>query len=76
MKTRPNTNCLVGFRCPECGSYGNFWIDAMILARVLMSDNGTVEQDVQSTDWDDDSAVECLTCGHSATVSEFTGGKK
>jgi len=66
-----NTNCLVGFRCPECGSYGPFWIDAVIHARVLLSDAGTVEEDPSSTEWEDSAECSCQECDHSATVQDF-----
>jgi hypothetical protein len=70
-KKNPNTNCLEGFQCPACKSYGNFWINAMILARVLMSDMGTVEEQPTSTDWDEDSEVTCDSCGRVGIVAEF-----
>jgi len=69
--SNPNTNCLDGWKCPACGSYGDFKIDASIDVRVIMSDEGTVEEQVSSTVWDGYSWAACCECGHEATVKDF-----
>jgi DNA-directed RNA polymerase subunit RPC12/RpoP len=68
-----NENCLQGIRCPNCGSYGDFWIrGATITADVLMSDDGTVETENENTDWTPLTEMECVECGHSGPAKEFT----
>lgn len=68
----PNENCLQGFECPECGSYGPFRIGATVSGETLVMDDGTegVEGDVE---WSDDSTCRCTDCGHSSTVRNFRG---
>lgn len=67
----PNTNCLAGLRCPECGSYGPFWINVTIHAEVLMCDDGTEDTKTQNTDWDDESDFRCSECRHTGTGKDF-----
>ena len=71
-KTNPNTNCLEGMACPECGSFGPFKISVTQAGIVLVYDDGTEDIDSDGIDWDDNSRCECL-CGHVATVGEFCG---
>ena len=33
--SNPNTNCLEGLRCPECGSYAPFGIGTLLIRRRL-----------------------------------------
>lgn len=65
----PNTNCLEGFQCPECGSFGPFRIDASVT--VLVHDDGT--EQCGDTEWEDTSRCICHECDHVATVGEFCG---
>lgn len=65
----PNTNCLAGKRCPECGSYGPFNIQVTVMMEV--SDDGTGDP-TGDTEWDEQSPCECRECSHTATVAEFT----
>jgi len=67
-----NDNCLQGFECPKCGSLGPFWIQAVMRAEILMSDDGTVEEKDMSTDWEEDSDCRCPECGYEAWVLDFT----
>jgi hypothetical protein len=65
----PNTNCLEGMRCPSCGSYGPFQMEANIV--VLVSDEGT--QDAGGDyEWDLDHSCKCEECSHAATIGDFT----
>lgn len=71
-KENPNENCLDGFKCPKCGSFGPFRIRATVSGETLVSDDGTegVEGDVE---WADTSSCRCVDCGHAGTVREFQG---
>lgn len=69
----PNTNCLQDMRCPECGSYGPFWISVTILGTVLMSDAGTIEERIDSTDWEDNDSCRCADCGYDGVAKDFYG---
>lgn len=62
-----NSNCLTGFRCPECGSEGPFSIEALSLFTVY--DEGT--DDHSDVQWDDNSYCQCVECCHSGTVLTF-----
>lgn len=66
-----NENCLVGWKCPKCGSEGPFYIDAVLHASILINDDGTMEEDVTATDWDDDSRAQCYKCDLEGVVSDF-----
>lgn len=62
-----NSNCLTGFRCPECGSEGPFSIEALSLFTVY--DEGT--DDHSDVQWDDNSYCQCVMCGDSGKVRNF-----
>jgi hypothetical protein len=67
-----NTNCLKGWKCPECGSEEPFKIFSVtITADIVLSDDGTVEDDVHNTDWEKWSPAECMECGHEGRVIDF-----
>lgn len=66
------TNCLKGWKCPKCGNVESFYIDVTIRARVLMTDDGTLEEDQLETMWEPENDVECGECGYQATVADFT----
>ena len=67
--TNPNTNCLEGMRCPDCGSYGPFEIAATITVEV--SDEGT-EDLSGGYGWSAASFCRCNYCDHTGTVDTFT----
>lgn len=67
-----NNNCLRGYECPECSSEGPFWIDAMITARVLMSDEGTIKEQDTQTDWEMNSLFKCSDCEFEGKAEEFS----
>jgi len=70
--SNPNDNCLEGWQCHKCKSYGPFYISAVSRVLVLMSDEGTVESRTEDTDWEDDYYARCVECNHAATVEYFT----
>lgn len=60
-------NCLAGWRCPRCKSYGPFAVT--IKATVIMDDDGfDVEGD---TEFEDDSFARCENCELAGTVKDF-----
>jgi len=65
--TEENSNCLSGYRCPECGSTGPF--RAASTCMMVWDDDGTDE----ATDCEllKNGACTCLCCEHSATVADF-----
>ena len=74
-KENPNENCLEGFQCPTCGSYGPFRIWTTKAGEVVVHDDGT-EEDQNSfgdTIWSDEAGCRCCDCGNSGTVREFNG---
>ena len=62
-----NTNVLIGFQCPNCGSLGPFQIAAKSWFKVYDSGTGSFTD----VEWDDDSAVICCACYHEGTVKSF-----
>ena len=68
----PNTNCLEGMRCPQCGSYGPFSIDATVT--VTVTDEGT-DDDGCDYEWHAASRCFCNECRHVGTVATFTEAK-
>ncbi len=63
-----NSNCLEGFRCPECGSYEPF--DIEVNATITVYDNG--HGDAEHTEWDENSSCICVECGRAGIVDDFT----
>ena len=66
-----NENCLEGWACPKCHSQGPFSIDAVITCQVLMSDEGTIEENIEHTGWEPDSNVRCPECDFHGDVKTF-----
>ena len=66
----PNTNCLEGWQCPDCKSYGDFRVYVSQL--VILSDDGTDYADGSDTDYDNSSFAQCIQCGKQATVGYFS----
>lgn len=66
----PNVNCLAGFRCPKCGSYGPFQIAATCWVDVTDAGTG----DPTEFEWDEDSPCVCSECKHSSNVGGFRHG--
>ena len=65
-----NTNCLVGIRCPSCGSEGPFIIEATV--QVVMSDEGS-EYGEGDLHWDEESYMRCAECDFDGTAADFSG---
>jgi hypothetical protein len=64
----PNANCLYGWKCPDCHSYGPFEISVTFLC--TMTDEGT-EEYYGDTNYDRDSFARCIKCSTRATVRYF-----
>lgn len=62
--TNPNVNCLEGWQCPNCGSYGPFNVACETIVRLW--DDGSDQ--VGDLDFDEDSWAGCVACGHDGTV--------
>ena len=71
MSDNPNTNCLIGFQCPECGSFGPFHIE--VTTMMLVHDDGSdFHGDI---DYQAESRCTCDDCGTDGTVNDFLGGR-
>lgn len=68
----PNTNCLAGVQCPNCGHTSGFRIVGT--AEFLVTDDGTDE--FKDVEWTGNSAITCNLCGHVGKVSQFTKPEK
>lgn len=64
----PNTNCLAGMSCPQCNSFGPYYIS--ITTSVRVDDSGTTDYG-HDKEWDDDSPCLCNDCGFEGTVLAF-----
>lgn len=69
----PNTNCLEGWQCPECGSFGPFDITASAVFHV--TDDGA-EYGGCGVEWEDENYACCAECDKLGTVSMFTCKRK
>lgn len=67
QKRTENENCLIGMKCPECGSLEPFDIHSQIIVKVY--DGGTDEY--RSVEWTDESLCMCCSCQHLGTVTGF-----
>ncbi|OQW34118.1 MAG: hypothetical protein A4E19_18750 [Nitrospira sp. SG-bin1] len=69
-KNSPNTNCLEGWHCPDCHSWGPFTVE--VTTYVLLWDDGSdLSSDHGSHAYDDASVAICKACGKHATVGDF-----
>lgn len=64
-----NTNCLEGWRCPECGQCDEFKVSAV--QTVTLTDEGTGPVDNADAYYDDESFCMCARCEHEGKVSDF-----
>jgi hypothetical protein len=64
-----NVNYLEGMRCPECGSYEPFIIEASVLVKAW--DDGTEDSYFGDTEWGDASYCKCDECGHEGIAADF-----
>jgi hypothetical protein len=67
--SNPNVNCLIGKRCPKCGSYGPF--ELVVSVRVLLYDNGTDETEDGSIEYDDNALAKCYECQYEGEFGKF-----
>jgi len=67
----PNTNCLAGIECPQCGSEGPFAI--AVTAVAVMHDDGS--EYVESIEWTKTSNISCMDCHNYGMVGEFDAEK-
>jgi hypothetical protein len=67
-----NTNCLVGFSCPQCKSKEPFIIGVSAYATVY--DDGT--EDFEQVEWENKSECQCMTCHYLGTVDDFTNKRR
>ena len=65
----PNSNCLDGKRCPNCGSYGPF--EVVVSMRVLLYDSGAGDAENESIEYDDDSLALCDACRYAGKFGDF-----
>lgn len=66
----PNTNCLEGIRCPECGHEDGFYVRVECTVRLI--DNGIEEcSNHGGYEWDRNTACECEACGRSNIMEAF-----
>lgn len=64
----PNSNCLAGIRCPNCGYELSFVIG--VTGFVHVTDDGFTE--APDADWNDSSFICCEACQSTGTVQAFT----
>ena len=64
----PNSNFLQGKRCPKCGSFGPFSVEAVRYVEV--SDDGTQDTG-NDTEFGSDSAASCCSCFFDARWGRF-----
>jgi len=69
---RGSTNCLAGFRCPDCGNFETFRIEVSAVATV--TDDGI--EITGDTEWNDASFCHCPECERDGVVREFTAGRR
>jgi hypothetical protein len=69
----PNTNCLAGWRCPECGQEDAFKVTITARAVVVVTDDGFSLDEAESTEtsWEGEDWAQCQGCLHEGTVSTF-----
>lgn len=66
----PNENCLEGWQCPDCKSWGPFSVEAR--CRIIVEDDGTdTDWDNGDVEWDRGSIAQCVQCDKTATVDYF-----
>lgn len=63
-----NTNCLAGWKCPNCGNEHEF--DITVTTKMRFTDEGA--GDHEDTTYTDDSPAVCGACNHEGTVALFT----
>lgn len=67
MPPNPNNNCLLGKRCPKCGSYGPFRVTGS--TTFVLHDDGTSGHD--DIEFSENSHAVCAGCAHAAPWAKF-----
>ena len=63
----PNTNCLEGIRCPDCGNEDAFYVEST--AVMYVTDEGAeCRNDIE---WDNDSHAVCPSCEKAGKLADF-----
>lgn len=70
--TNPNTGSLKGMRCPNCGSYGPFGVEISLRTMIEYDDDGKPLSNGDEPIWAEGSACECVECGHTKLLIDFT----
>jgi hypothetical protein len=65
----PNENVLEGFKCPKCGSEGNFKIEVCTVIE-FNDEEGAIDEGADK-EWQPESFCACVACDHAATVKDF-----
>lgn len=68
----PNVNCLIGMKCPKCGSFAPFDIEVSMLQRFDDDGSGWDQPKNQDMEWEQSSHCECVGCKHIGKVADFT----
>lgn len=63
-----NTNCLEGWKCPNCGNEDRFEVEA--ITWVNLTDDGS--EPIGDTEFSQDSLAKCPECETAGTVATFT----
>ena len=72
----PNENCLVGWKCPECGYEEGFKVSVRRDLIVWLFDSGTDDYEGGDTDWDNDAWAACGGCSFEGVVFDFLCGNE
>lgn len=68
--TSPNENCLEGWQCPDCKSWGPFRVQSS--RYVILFDEGTEDDDENGdTEFKSGNFAQCMECDKEATVGYF-----
>ena len=62
----PNSNCLEGMQCPQCGSFEPFAIVATTCCTVCDD-----EAEASDLEWGEDACCRCIKCDHEDVVAGF-----
>lgn len=61
-----------GYCCPECDNDENFEVSATTVRMVsITGESDVVDDPGGDIEWEDGSAMRCVSCGHEATAAQF-----
>ena len=74
----PNTNCLEGLACPECGQETELHVVASMWVSVKDEGTDSMAHGLPSydTEWDDDTDCRCPECGYLNLLRAFRKTEK